>query len=192
MCEGCLTPVPQPDVGCTINCECGQACSSYDGDNPDATDYGQSGATCSGNCTTCVPSSTTNACGADQDCIKGENPENKQDDDFGFCVESGICTKDKESLCDDAWNAVSGKNDKSAKCCPATSGCIKTQIGVIKTSTCSTNCGSCLSNKRGQPNTNYIPTTFCRFGQRLGKSCHFTYYQLFAFPFTIVFLTTTF
>lgn len=180
-CTGCLVTVASittgnsPDVGCTIGCQCGQACSSYNQDNPDATDYGTSWATCNATCETCTPSSTDNACGADQDCIKGVDPDdtNKDtNDDFGYCVESAICTADKEKLCDKAWKAVSGKNGNSAKCCPATSGCIKSKIGVTKTSTCSTNRGSCLSSKRGKTSntvsgTYEIPTTFCRFGQRL-------------------------
>lgn len=174
-CLGCLEQVSDAvqgssDVTCTIKCNCGEECSTYDPNDPDNSDYGASGADCTGTCTTCTPSSDT-ACGEDRDCI-----DEGISADSGFCVDSAICTKSKEKVCDKAWKAVSGKNDNSAKCCPATSGCIKSQIGVTKTSTCSTNCGSCLTSKQGkkQGKTTYqIPTTFCRFGDRLGKSWHF-------------------
>ena len=164
-CKGCLGRIMDSiggskDIGCAITCDCGQACSSYNTTDPDATDYNTDGATCSGTCTACDPNSPT-TCSDDQDCVNS------------YCVESAICTRDKEKLCDRAWKAVSGKNDNSAKCCPATSGCIKSKIGVTKTSTCSTNCGSCLTSKQGDKQgsiTYQIPSTFCRFGSKLGKS----------------------
>ena len=161
-CTGCLERISNTDVGCAIGCDCGQACSSFNATgDPDATDYSTDGATCSGTCTICDPNSPNTTCLDDQDCVSG------------YCVESAICTQEKEKLCDKAWKAVSGKNDNSAKCCPVTSSCIKSTIGITKTSTCGSNCGSCLTSKQGAKNagdTNQIPTTFCRFGSRLGKS----------------------
>ena len=100
-------------------------------------------------------------CPEDTDCIVVENEE------VGVCTDSGLCTTDKKTLCDEAYAVVTGKSDNSAKCCPATSGCIKSTIGVKATSTCSTNCGNCLDAKT--VNQQDIPTSFCKFGQRLGK-----------------------
>ena len=111
------------------------------------------------NCQTCTTTNTT--CPDDTDCIiVGANTN-------GTCVDSGVCTADKKTLCDEAYAVVTGKTDNRAKCCPATSGCVRTQIGVKATSTCSVNCGDCLSEFNSQ-GTN-VPATFCMFGQRLSE-----------------------
>lgn len=112
--------------------------------------------------TVCTAANADEKCTDDEDCIiaPGSNE--------GNCISSAVCTDTKDDLCDEAWSAVSGSGDGSAKCCPSTSSCIKSAIGVKATSTCSTSCGSsCLGattkNKRD------LPTTFCRFGTRIGK-----------------------
>ena len=151
------------DVGCTLleTCECGKACSSYNATDPDSTDYGQSGANCdSTRCDTCTRD-TFSACPADTDCIAIGNSND------GICVDSGLCTKKKGQLCDEAYAVVTGKTENSAKCCPATHQCIKSKIGAKATSTCSTTCGGCLGSKNVDKVD--IPATFCKFGQRLGK-----------------------
>jgi len=163
---GCLRSLQgNGEVGCFFedDCICGKACSSYNTNDPDSTDYAQSGATCDPTkCDPCTRAGDTfTACPTDTDCIVVGNS------DDGVCVDSGLCTQDKEQLCDEAYAVVTGKSDNSAKCCPATSGCIKSQIGVKATSTCSTNCGDCLEKKR--VDSKEIPATFCNFGQRLGK-----------------------
>lgn len=153
------------DVGCSLGCSCGKACSSYNSTDPDSTDFNKDGAVCNdSNCPTC---NTAAPCIADdEDCIDADN------DGDGVCVDSGVCTSDKTDVCDKAYSVVSGSSNKRAKCCPSTSGCIRNRIGVIKTSVCSTNCGSCLGSEEapgGNPK-NVHPETFCKFGQRLGKN----------------------
>ena len=148
------------DVGCSLDCECGPACSSYDETDPISSNFGEDGAICNNTkCPTCVAENVT--CPEDTDCIIiGDNAE-------GRCVDSGLCTADKKTLCDEAFSVVTGRTDNRAKCCPASSGCVRTRIGVIATSTCSVNCGDCLSDANIQ--STYIPSTFCMFGQRLSE-----------------------
>ena len=163
-CSGCLQTKKDAakaamettdDVGCVIDCDCDEQCSTFNETYPELTNW--TAGTCSGDCTNCT--NTSDDCKTDQDCII--LPE----EDEGVCVGSGVCTKDKNKLCDQAWNVITGGNDKSAKCCPASSGCIKGAIGVIATSTCGK--GSCLgvTDKKSK----YLPSTFCSFGQRLRK-----------------------
>ena len=176
-CTGCLQtkqsavqpPESTDDVGCVIKCDCDEQCSTFNETYPELTNW--TAGTCSEPCTTCTNSST---CKTDQDCII------LPDEDSGICVGSGVCTKSKNKLCDEAWNVITGGNDKSAKCCPASSGCIKGSIGVIATSTCSVTCGkgSCLgvTDKKSK----YLPSTFCSFGQRLRKLFSFEFHRPFA------------
>ena len=168
-CDGCLEVKDnsRKDVGCSFKCGgCGELCTAYNASDPSSTDWSSGQCNKTASCTTCTNSS---ACNVDQDCVI------LPDENSGICVDSGICTKDKNKLCDEAWNVITGKKDKSAKCCPASSGCIKGAIGVIATSTCSVTCGkgSCLGAT--EKNSKYLPSTFCSFGQRLRK--------LFSFPF---------
>ena len=149
----CLPCHGQVSAGCEFNCDCKDACVVSD-ESP--------GGTCdSSMCTACTAANADEKCKKDQDCIIPPGSYN------GKCIEAGICTQTKDDLCDVAWSAVSaGDGDSSAKCCPDTSACIKSTIGVKATSTCSTNCGSCLGSTR--ENKMGIPTTFCRFGSRIG------------------------
>ena len=137
-------------------CDCQDACDPP-ADGPFTNKIDRN---CLGQCATCTPLNATD-CPEDTDCIiVGANTE-------GTCVDSGLCTADKKTLCDEAYAVVTGKSDNSAKCCPATSGCVKTTIGVIATSTCSTNCGNCLEGKVVE--FKEIPTSFCIFGQRVSE-----------------------
>ena len=161
-CEGCLVRTDtigtgsssSNDVGCTLGCICGDACSS--------TNFNEEGATCDGTGDSCQDCSTNTECPADTDCIIDSGQSQ------GKCVDSGLCTAKKKDLCDVAYAAVSGGTNQRAKCCPATSGCIRTQIGVKATSSCSTNCGSCLGDDKLGGDIKH-PITFCKFGQRLGE-----------------------
>lgn len=137
-------------------------CNCLDECDPPATPFEgqQTSKNCRGQCMPCTPSNAT-ACPEDTDCIIIE------DKTEGICVDSGLCTTDKKTVCDEAYAVVTGKSDRSAKCCPATSGCVKTTIGVKATSTCSTNCGSCLGAKTVESKD--IPISFCMFGQRLSE-----------------------
>ena len=177
------------DVGCSFACDCGRACTTYNETDPDASDYNSNDAECQNtdennesNCQTCTTTNTT--CPDDTDCIIVDSNTD------GTCVDSGICTADKKTLCDDAYASVSGSTNKRAKCCPATSGCIRTQIGVKATSSCSTNCGSCLGGETapgGGNVKNQHPETFCKFGQRLGEiylMLSFDLLTLLAFQFS--------
>lgn len=154
------------DVGCSFACNCGRACTTFNETDPDASDYNNIDAICENfdendesKCETCTLSNTT--CPEDTDCIiVGANTD-------GTCVDSGVCTADKKTLCDEAYSVVAGKTDNRAKCCPATSGCVRTQIGVKATSTCSVNCGDCLSDFNSQGTA--VPSTFCMFGDRLSE-----------------------
>ena len=125
---------------CKLDCDCPEAC--VDG-------------SCSAACT---------ACNAAMPC-----PSNDQDCVNGICVDSAICTSAKNAICDAAYEAISGANNNKAKCCPASSACVKTEIGVVATSTCSNNCGTgCLTsdaNTGGEKG--YAPSTFCSFGSRV-------------------------
>lgn len=151
-------PTRTSDVGCSLKCECGQACSSYNESNPYS--FNEIGATCNNTkCPTCVADSVT--CPDDTDCIITGS------DAVGKCVDSGLCTAEKKTLCDEAFAVVTGQTNNRAKCCPATSSCVRTRIGVKATSTCSVNCGDCLSNFI-QSGKRY-PSTFCMFGQRLSE-----------------------
>ena len=153
--------------------------------DPDASDYNKVDAECKNvdennesNCQTCTTTNTT--CPVDTDCIiVGANTN-------GTCVDSGVCTVDKKTLCDEAYAVVTGKTDNRAKCCPATSGCVRTQIGVKATSTCSVNCGDCLSDFNSQGTD--VPATFCMFGQRLSEFAmgKLVLYFLFILPFVMV------
>lgn len=155
--NSCLQIIAGQDVGCELKCICGAACSS--------TIFNETGATCDN--TACEDCSTTNTtCPDDTDCIINDGQTD------GKCVDSGLCTSAKKDLCDLAYASVSGSTNKRAKCCPATSGCIRSRIGVIATSSCSTNCGSCLGGEEapgGGNKKNEHPETFCKFGQRLGE-----------------------
>jgi hypothetical protein len=84
---------------------------------------------------------------------------------------AGICTAAKEKMCDNAYQAMTGSNNNRAKCCPSTSGCVKSTMGVIATATCGNVCGtSCLGAESNPGNApGYSPSTFCIFGQRVGK-----------------------
>ena len=158
----------QVSAGCEFSCECENACV---------------GGTCdSSQCTDCTSTNAPEKCTEHQDCIipSGSNE--------GKCVESEICTTTKDSLCDEAWSAVSGSGsgDQSAKCCPSTSSCIKSAIGVKATSTCSTSCGSsCLGATR--KNDRDSPTVFCRFGSGIGT---FIYFLLHQFDVSLGFSST--
>lgn len=188
-CTGCLQtkkdaakaakpPETTDDVGCVIDCDCDEKCSTFNETYPESTNW--TAGSCSGTCTNCTTSST---CKTDQDCVI--LPEK----DSGVCVGSGICTKDKNKLCDEAWNVITGGNDKSAKCCPASSGCIKGSIGVIATSTCSVTCGkgSCLgvTEKKVKGVTKNLPSTFCSFGQRLRKLFSFAFHRPIALTYIV-------
>ena len=153
------------DIGCQFKCACLEACN-IGGTETDAVnnckkieinkkDYHD--------CPTCT---TDDDCSTDQDCIK-------EGDGVSFCVGSGLCTDAKSTMCDSAYTAVTGSPNQRAKCCPDTSGCIKTRIGVIHTSTCGNSCGnSCLGDEKNPGNYGHSPTTFCSFGWRLGM-CQF-------------------
>lgn len=175
-CNGCLVSKTGQDVGCSFKCDgCEELCTTYNASDPSSTDWlsGECNATAS--CTTCTNSS---ACNVDQDCVI------LPDQDSGICVGSGFCTKDKNRLCDEAWNVITGGNDKSAKCCPASSGCIKGAIGVIATSTCSVTCGTkCLGVT--DKNSKYLPSTFCTFGQRLRKLSSFKNHRSIALTYIV-------
>lgn len=149
------------DISCQFQCACKSAC-----------DVGGIATTAEGNCKTrddgspdCTICNADSDCALDEDCIK-------QDEVRSFCVESGLCTKSKDDMCDDAYAAISGKPNKRAKCCPDTSGCIKFGIGVIHTSTCGTTCGTSCLSAESNPSASvhgYSPSTFCIFGDRVGK-----------------------
>lgn len=155
------------DISCQYKCACLQACN-----------VGGTATTAEGNCNKvpdpnsnaeyddCPTCSTDSECSTDEDCVK-------QDQSTSFCVGSGLCTDAKSSMCDSAYEAVTGSPNNRAKCCPDTSGCIKTRIGVIHTSTCGNTCGtSCLGDEKNPGNYGHSPSTFCSFGSRLGM-CQF-------------------
>ena len=153
------------DISCQFTCACKQAC-----------DVNGTATTAAENCKKikdgnkeyddCPICTRDSDCSLDEDCIK-------QDDTKSFCVGSGLCTDAKHSMCDLAYTAVTGSPNNRAKCCPDTSGCIKTRIGVIHTSTCGNSCGtSCLGDEKNPGNYGHSPSTFCSFGSRLGM-CQF-------------------
>ena len=169
-CEGCLQKIKDVctgscktnDVGCTLKCECGKACDSYNSTDPESTIFRDGSSCINTKCDNCTTTNTT--CPDDTDCIINDGESN------GKCVDSGLCTTAKKNLCDLAYASVSGSTNQRAKCCPATSGCIRTQIGGKATSSCSTNCGSCLGGETAPgSDKNDHPETFCKFGQRLGE-----------------------
>ena len=144
----CLPCHDQVSAGCEFKCDCNDACNEGTCDNS--------------KCAVCTPANADEKCSDDEDCIIAPGSTE------GNCISSAICTDTKDDICDEAWSAVSGSGDGSAKCCPSTSSCIKSAIGVKATSTCSTSCGSsCLGATT--KNNRYLPTTFCRFGTRIGK-----------------------
>ena len=193
ICTGCLEPSPSSsDNSCILACDCGLACSTYNltGD-PDETDWNNGRccqdhaefATCKNGCDVFENAQNPNCtycpecvvgwdpCPQDMDCISTTG--DYSDNQTGICVDSGLCTRAKEALCDDAYEAVAGNTNNRAKCCPATSGCIKNEIGVVKTATCGTNCGACLVGEVSPccgSYKNHMPSTFCKFGQRLGEN----------------------
>ena len=148
----CLPCHNQVASGCEFSCDCKDACVVSDGF--------PSGICDSNKCTGCSAANAAEMCNRDQDCII---PPGSSD---GKCVEAGICTQTKVDLCKDAWSAVSGSNENSAICCPESSLCVKSTIGAKATSTCSTNCNSCLGSTR--ENKMNLPSTFCKFGSRIG------------------------
>lgn len=90
----CLT---QASAGCDFVCDCGIACDfTHPSFSPTASKALDN---CLSECATCDPDSS-NSCEADQDCIKDISNDSSQG---GYCVESAICTSDKEDLCDKAW-----------------------------------------------------------------------------------------
>ena len=105
--EYCLAREDQQaddDTSCKFQCECRKKCSlpgNWTG-AADATALDR----CTNECTLCVDN--PGARGEDEDCIDG------------VCVESGMCTAQKEAMCDDGYAAVSGKKNQRAKCCPDT------------------------------------------------------------------------
>ena len=127
---------------CSFNCDCLGACDG------------------AGNCGNVCPSCTNSTdCSPDEDCIEGE------------CISSGLCTSNKESVCDAAYSVITGSTDNSAKCCPATSMCVKGGWGAPVTSVCSTECGTtCFdasSNPQGEDG--YSPESFCSYGSRVER-----------------------
>ena len=160
-----------PDVSCQFDCGCKKECAlteSYKNATDPSFDlsnfatYDDSDVNhCQGACTNCT--GDPSQCTSDEDCV-----DQGQADGFSVCVESGLCTNAKDDLCDSAYEAVSGSGNNRAKCCPDTSGCIKTRIGVVHTSTCGNVCGlSCLGDEKNPGNYGYSPSTFCAFGSRL-------------------------
>eukprot|EP00957_Ditylum_brightwellii_P112934 8611591-Ditylum_brightwellii.AAC.1 len=149
------------DQTCQFQCDCKGGCTSvndpnilegdlsWDNKNKDQCDLAE--------CTVCTDDT---GCSFDQDCII--------DNGSGICVESGICTSSKNDVCDEAYSAVTQNSNNRAKCCPSSSSCVKTIIGVIDSSTCSTNCGGCLGSA-SNPGTDkgYSPSTFCLYGNRV-------------------------
>mmetsp|Transcript_5781 Transcript_5781/g.8499 ORF Transcript_5781/g.8499 Transcript_5781/m.8499 type:complete len:335 (-) Transcript_5781:211-1215(-) len=153
------------DMMCQFQCDCKEGCISVNNANfVEGTDFTWSNTNANQQCDTsqCTDcSSDPTACGLDQDCIPDSNGN-------AICVESGICTADKNAICDDAYAAVTQNSNNRAKCCPSTSSCVKTIIGVIATSTCSNNCGNCLgSTSNPGSDQGYSPATFCLYGNRV-------------------------
>ena len=147
------------DISCQFQCGCKSAC-----------DVNGTATTAAGNCKNpCQNCTTDDDCAPDQDCIIHDVTDANS---TSFCVESGLCTDSKNDMCDYAYAAISGKANQRAKCCPDTSGCIKIGIGVIHTSTCGTTCGTSCLSAESNPSASvhgYSPSTFCIFGDRVGK-----------------------
>lgn len=136
------------DVGCFFKCECGPKCVIDNSTDPPTAD-------CDGECQTCTLGE--NDCDRDEDCI------------VDICVDSGLCTTAKTKICDEAYQVISNNPNNRAKCCPATSGCVKNSFGVTATATCSNSCGdSCIGSQSNPGNGNgYAPSTYCVFGSRV-------------------------
>lgn len=68
-------------------------------------------------------------CGAGKVCVSGT------------CEAAGECTGGKEQECDAAYTRFTGLTNNRAKCCPASSQCVKNGIQAGVSTACSTNCG---------------------------------------------------
>ena len=161
----CLSPPSglEKDISCKFDCMCEEECDT-EGTYSKPSDGDRCGGNPAKQCTDCL--GNAEACGPDTDCI--EETDQQGNVIGAVCVGSGICTAAKDSMCDDAYTAVSGSLDRRAKCCPATSGCIKGAMNVIATSTCGNSCGtSCLNAQQNPGNFGEAPGTFCIFGQRV-------------------------
>ena len=102
----CLSGPTSQDKTCVFECKCEQECDILG-------NYQQISKRCGGNenlqCTSChANDGGPDECTDDEDCV-GD-----------ICVGSGICTKEKGTMCYNAYAAMSGSTNKSAKCCPST------------------------------------------------------------------------
>lgn len=75
------------------------------------------------------PCTSNRECGVNKVCVSGT------------CEAADLCTNGKKQVCDNAYQRATGKNDNRAKCCPATSQCVKSGVQAGRSTACSTNCG---------------------------------------------------
>lgn len=68
-------------------------------------------------------------CGDDKVCVSGT------------CEAAGDCEGGKDQACDTAYALFTEETDFRAKCCPATSQCVKNGIQGGESTACSTDCG---------------------------------------------------
>ena len=106
----CLSGPTAQEKTCVFECNCEKECD-INGTWTKITDRCGAKGDPNFQCTSCAEADGgADMCGDDEDCV-GEPP---------ICVGSGICTRDKGAMCDDAYAAMSGSNNNRAKCCPAT------------------------------------------------------------------------
>jgi hypothetical protein len=133
----CYEPGTGQDTGCVLACDCPEKCEN---------------GTCNAalQCTPCsdVPCATGTSC-------DGVN-----------CVPDGICNSNKNDLCDDAFEMITGSGANPSKCCPDSSGCVKITLELGSNSVCSTSCGtSCLGVRNENGHDAYeVPIVQCAFG----------------------------
>lgn len=75
---------------------------------------------------------TNDECGANEVCVSGT------------CEAAGECTPGKKKICDDVYPFFSDDNNvnnQRAKCCPASSQCVKSGVQAGQSTACSTSCG---------------------------------------------------
>lgn len=74
-------------------------------------------------------------CSANRDCGAGKVCVS------GTCEAAGDCSAGKARVCDAAYKRATGRNNNRAKCCPASSMCVKSGIQAGVSTACSTDCG---------------------------------------------------
>jgi len=80
-----------------------------------------------------------------------------------YCVPAGVCTQRKGQVCDNAFYTITGNEAQKSKCCPPTSGCLKSELKFADNTLCSTTCGSCIGTIGGGGNTANYPMAQCSF-----------------------------